>query len=242
MVEIKDLFKRFGRTEVLKGINLTIRKGKVTAVLGPNGSGKTTLIKTILGLVIPNSGKILVNGKNIKNDYNYRKIIGYMPQQAVFPEDLTVREVVKMLMDVRGKGYNPKILKSFVNGFDLDRYYSKKIRTLSGGTKQKINALTAFMFDPEIFILDEPTVGLDPISSSFLKDKIRDEVEKGKLVIITSHIMGEVEEIADDLVFILEGKVYLKGTVEEVIKMSGEKNLERAIAKLMEKGYHVKAS
>ncbi|ACO04347.1 MAG TPA: ABC transporter ATP-binding protein [Persephonella sp.] len=239
MVEVKDLFKRFGKNEVLKGISLTIKKGKVTAILGPNGSGKTTLIKSILGLVIPTSGKILVNGKDIKGNYTYRKDIGYMPQLAVFPENLTVKELIRMLIDVRKDGYNPRIMENFVEGLGIEKYYDKKLKTLSGGTKQKINALIAFMFDPQIFILDEPTVGLDPVSSSFLKDRINEEVDKGKLVILTSHIMSEVEEVADELVFLLEGKVYVKGTVKEIIDMSGEKNLERAIAKLMEKGYDV---
>jgi len=242
MVEIKDLFKRFGKNEVLKGISLTIKKGKVTAILGPNGSGKTTLIKSILGLVIPTSGKIVVNGKNIKGNYTYRKDIGYMPQLAVFPENLTVKELIKMLIDVRMDGYNPKIMESFVEGLGIRKYYDKKLKTLSGGTKQKINALIAFIFDPQIFILDEPTVGLDPVSSSFLKDRINEEVKKGKLIILTSHIMSEVEEVADELVFLLEGRVYFRGTVKEIIEMSSEKNLERAIAKLMEKEYNAKAS
>ncbi|WP_457622736.1 ABC transporter ATP-binding protein [Persephonella sp.] len=239
MVEIKDLYKRFGKQEVLKGISLSIKKGKVTAILGPNGSGKTTLIKTILGLVIPSSGKILVNGKDIKGNFSYRKDIGYMPQLAVFPENLTVKELIRMLIDVRRDGYNPRIMESFVEGLGINKYYDKKLKTLSGGTKQKINALIAFMFDPQIFILDEPTVGLDPVSSSFLKDRISEEVEKEKLIILTSHIMSEVEEVADQVVFLLEGKVYMKGTVQEIIEMSGEKNLERAIAKLMEKEYDV---
>lgn len=238
MVKIKNLHKSFGKLHVLKGINIELEKGKVTAILGPNGSGKTTLIKSILGLVIPDSGEIFIRGKNIREDWHYRKYIGYMPQIAIFPENLTLKELINMLVDIRKEGFNPNIKEEFIEKFKLKKYMDKKLKTLSGGTKQKVSALITFMFDPEIFFLDEPTVGLDPVSSSFLKDKIREQVERNKLVVLTSHIMSEVEELADDIVFLLEGIIYVHGSVKEIIEKSGEKNLERAIAKLMEKGYH----
>ncbi|WP_457639376.1 ABC transporter ATP-binding protein [Persephonella sp.] len=237
MVKVKSLYKRFGKFEALKGIDLQLEKGAVTAVLGPNGSGKTTLIKSILGLVVPTSGEIYVKGESVRNNWNYRRFIGYMPQSAVFPENLTLKELINMLIDIRKEGYNPNIKEEFVEHFKLDRYMDKKLKTLSGGTKQKVSALITFMFDPEIYFLDEPTVGLDPISSSFLKDKIRQQVERDRLVVLTSHIMSEVEEVADYIVFLLEGQIHVKGKVKEIIESSGEKNLERAIAKLMEKGY-----
>ncbi len=238
MVKVKDLYKSFGKLKVLKGINIELKKGRVTAILGPNGSGKTTLIKSILGLVIPDSGEIFVKGKSIKEDWHYRRYVGYMPQIAVFPENPTLKELINMLVDIRKEGFNPNIKKEFIEGFKLEQYMDKKLKTLSGGTKQKVSALITFMFDPEIFFLDEPTVGLDPVSSSFLKDRIRNQVEREKLVVLTSHIMSEVEELADDIIFLLEGVVYVQGPVKEIIEKSGEKNLERAIAKLMEKGYH----
>ncbi len=238
MVKVKNLYKRFGKQEVLKGINLEMTRGKVVSILGPNGSGKTTLIKSILGLVIPTSGEIYVKGESIKKSWYYRKFIGYMPQVAVFPENLTLKELINMLIDIRKEGYNPNIKDEFIEYFKLQQYMDKKLKNLSGGTKQKVSALITFMFDPEIFFLDEPTVGLDPVSSSFLKDKIRQQVEREKLVILTSHIMSEVEELSDEIVFLLEGQIYLTGTVKEIIEKSGEKNLERAIAKLMEKGYN----
>ncbi len=237
MVKVKNLHKKFGRLEVLKGINIELKKGQVVAVLGPNGSGKTTLIKSILGLVIPTSGEIYIKGESATHSWNYRKYIGYMPQTAVFPENLTLKELINMLVDIRKEGYNPNIKESFLQGFKLHQYMDKKLKTLSGGTKQKVSALITFMFDPELYFLDEPTVGLDPISSSFLKDKIREQVERDRLIVLTSHIMSEVEEIADYIIFLLEGVVYVQGSVKEIIENSGEKNLERAIAKLMERGY-----
>ncbi len=238
MVEVKNLYKKFGKQEVLKDINLSLDKGKVVAILGPNGSGKTTLIKSILGLVIPTSGEIYVKGEPVKKSWNYRRFIGYMPQIAVFPENLTLKELVNMLIDIRKENFDKDIEKEFLDRFKLDVYMDKKLKNLSGGTKQKVSALITFMFNPEIFFLDEPTVGLDPVSSSFLKDKVKQQAEKGKLVVLTSHIMSEVEEMADEIVFLLEGKIYIQGTVKQIIEDSGEKNLERAIAKLMEKGYN----
>ncbi|MBK3332284.1 ABC transporter ATP-binding protein [Persephonella atlantica] len=238
MVKVRNLYKRFGKFEVLKGINLELQKGKVTAILGPNGSGKTTLIKSILGLVIPTSGDIYVKGINVRKNWDYRKFIGYMPQLAVFPENLTVKELINMLSDIRKEGYNPNIKEEIIERFKLSDYMEKKIKNLSGGTKQKVSALITFMFDPEIYFLDEPTVGLDPVSSSFLKDLIKKQSERNRLVVLTSHIMSEVEEVADEIVFLLEGSIYITGSVEEIIKNSGEKNLERAIAKLMEKSYN----
>ncbi|WP_456464242.1 ABC transporter ATP-binding protein [Persephonella sp.] len=237
MVKVKNLHKKFGKLEVLKGINLELTKGQVVAILGPNGSGKTTLIKSILGLVIPTSGEIYVKGESATHSWDYRKYIGYMPQTAVFPENLTLKELINMLVDIRREGYNPNIKESFIKGFKLQQYMDKKLKTLSGGTKQKVSALITFMFDPELYFLDEPTVGLDPISSSFLKDKIREQVERNRLIVLTSHIMSEVEEIADYIIFLLEGVIYVQGSVKEIIENSGEKNLERAIAKLMERGY-----
>jgi len=143
-----------------------------------------------------------------------------------------------MLIDIREEGYNPNIKDDIINKFQLNQYMDKKLKTLSGGTKQKVSALITFMFDPEIFFLDEPTVGLDPVSSSYLKDIIRYQSEREKLVVLTSHIMSEVEEVADDIVFLLDGQIHVKGSVKEIIQNSGEKNLERAIAKLMEKKYN----
>jgi len=238
VVEVKNLYKRFGKQEVLKNINLSLDKGKVVAILGPNGSGKTTLIKSILGLVIPTSGEIYVKGEPVKKSWNYRRFIGYMPQIAVFPENLTLKELVNMLIDIRKENFDKDIEQEFLDRFKLDVYMDKKLKNLSGGTKQKVSALITFMFNPEIFFLDEPTVGLDPVSSSFLKDKVKQQTEKGRLVVLTSHIMSEVEEMADEIVFLLEGKIYIQGTVKQIIEDSGEKNLERAIAKLMEKGYN----
>lgn len=230
MVTIESLYKKFGKNEVLKGIDLTIKDGGIIAVLGPNGSGKTTLIKSILGMVIPNKGTISINGQDIKKNWKYRKEIDYLPQIANFPGNLTVQELIKMIKDLRDKPANDDELIAF---FKLENFLDKKLVTLSGGTKQKVNLVLTFMFNSPLVILDEPTSGLDPISLIRLKEWIHKEKAKGKTILITSHIMSFVEEIAEDLLFILEGKIYFNGSVSELKTQTGQTDFEHAIANIL---------
>ena len=235
MIEIKDLNKKFGKNEVLKGLDLTINKGGIFAVLGPNGSGKTTLIKSILGMVIPQSGTISLNGKTIKKDYTYRNNIDYLPQIANFPNNLSVKELIKMIKDLRRNKTNKD--EELIKLFKLEPFLDKKLGTLSGGTKQKVNLVLTFMFDSPLVILDEPTTGLDPISLIRLKDIIKKEKEKGKTILITSHIMSFVEEVADEIVFLLEGVIYFKGTIPELKTKTNQPDFEHAIASILTDSY-----
>ena len=166
MVTIENLHKRFNKNIVLSGVNLEIKEGGIFAVLGPNGSGKTTLIKSILGMVIPNNGIIKVLDENIKKNANYRNKIDYLPQIANFPSNLKVKELITMIKDLRGKTNEDE---SLINLFSLEPFLNKKLGTLSGGTKQKINRVLTFMFDSPLVILDESTTGWEPISVINLK-------------------------------------------------------------------------
>ncbi len=231
MVEIKNIDKSFGKLNVLQGLNVTIGKGKAVAILGPNGSGKTTLIKCILGLVIPNKGSITVNGENIHANWNYRNYIGYLPQIARFPENLSVKELFLMIQDLRQQKVNYDYL---VNQFNLSPFLTKPLRSLSGGTRQKVNMVMALMFNPEIYIFDEPTVGLDPISCVRFKELVQSQKNLGKTVLITTHILSEVEELADEIIFLLDGKIYYQGSPIELMSKYEETHLERAIAKMLE--------
>ncbi|NPA80502.1 MAG: ABC transporter ATP-binding protein [Thermotogae bacterium] len=229
-VVVRGLYKRFGKTKVLEGIDLTVGEGTVVAILGPNASGKTTLIKCILGLVVPNRGKIVVMGEDIRSGVEYRRYIGYMPQIAKFPENLTVRELLNLVKDVRDQ---PSKEEYYIDLFGLHPFLDRPLGVLSGGTRQKVNATLAFMFGSDILILDEPTVGFDPVASTHFKDEVLRLKDEGRTVLFTSHIMGEVEEMADRVVFLLNGKIYFDGTPNEFKVKTGEKTLERAIAKLM---------
>ena len=230
MITIEKLHKTFGKVKVLKELDLEINTGGIFAVLGPNGSGKTTLIKSILGMVIPDKGEIKINNKSILKTYQYRNSINYLPQIANFPANLTVIELLQMIKDIRSKVANENYL---IEVFGLEPFLKQKLGNLSGGTRQKVNLVLTFMFDSEIIILDEPTTGLDPISLLRLKELIKDEKEKGKTILITSHIMSFVEEISDEIVFLLDGKIYFKGSIQELKEQTNQTDLEHAIANIL---------
>ena len=234
MIHIRGLRKRYGALDVLQGIDAEIPTGRVTGIVGPNAAGKTTLIKSILGLVRSNSGSIEVDSVRVNGDESYRRNIGYMPQIARFPSNLTGGELLAMLRDLRPDV--TEIDDDLVRRFGLGLELTKKLNDLSGGTKQKINAVAAFLFKPVTLILDEPTAGLDPRSARILKDKILEERRRGRTFIITSHVMSELEELADNVIFISEGKVRFSGSLDQIKRLTRQVNLERAIAELMEQG------
>jgi len=234
MIHIKNLYKKFGKLTVLDDLNLDIKKGGIFAILGPNGSGKTTLIKSILGMVIPDKGIIDIDDENILGKWSYRNEINYLPQIADFPVNLTVIELIKMVKNLRPKQANDTKL---INMFGLTPFLKQKLGNLSGGTKQKVNIVLTFMFNSNLIILDEPTTGLDPIALILLKKIIQKEKDAGKTILITTHIMGLVEEVADEIVFLLDGNIYFKGSIKKLKEQTQQSNLEQAIADLIAKDY-----
>lgn len=230
MIQIRQLHKSYGKNNVLKGIDLDISNKGIFAILGPNGSGKTTLIKTILGMVLPDSGGISIQGKSISKQWKYRDQIDYLPQIANFPSNLMVYELIDMIRDIRKREGEDKKLIAL---FKLEPFLKKKLSDLSGGTKQKVNLVLSLMFDSPIIILDEPTTGLDPIAHMSLKALLMEEKAKGKIILITSHIMSFVEEMTDEIVFLLEGKVYFKGNIAALKEQTQTANFEQAIANLL---------
>lgn len=232
MITINELSKSFGMLNVLKGISLHIPKGQATGIVGPNGSGKTTLIKHILGLVKADSGTISVKGTLLNGSWKYRDTIGYMPQLARYPDNMKVHELFNFIAKIRGR--EPGRKKELIERFELEAELDKPLRTLSGGNRQKVGATLAFMFEPDILILDEPTAGLDPKSSHRFKQLVLDEKERGKTVLLTSHIMSEIEELTDHIVFLIEGNIHYDGPMLDLMKLQKEERLESAVAKMME--------
>jgi Cu-processing system ATP-binding protein len=230
-LEVRGLRKAFGRLVALRGIDLVVASGRVTAVVGPNAAGKSTLIKCVLGLVRPDAGRLSVLGQPVGRDPGYRHAIGYMPQAPRFPDNLTGREVLDLIADLRqDEGGGDELLRRL----HLDeQVLAKPVRTLSGGTRQKLNAVVAFRHRSPLLVLDEPTASLDPLASGVLKDAIRRAAEDGATVLLTSHVMAEVEELADDLVYLVDGAVRFEGTLDALRLKTGEKKVERAIAALM---------
>jgi Cu-processing system ATP-binding protein len=232
MIEVKEIYKSFGKQKVLKGLNFSVGEGQTLALMGPNGSGKTTLIKCVLGLVRPDQGSILFDGQATIGSWIYRENIGYMPQAAKFPERIKVKELLSMMKDVRGKNTSQTDNDLFEE-YGLESILEKRIGTLSGGTKQKVSAVLAFLFNPKMLILDEPTTGLDPLSSEILKKKIIKERNKGKLIFITSHIMSDVEEVSTHVMYLNEGQVEFIKPMNIIMEETGEMNLNKAVVKIM---------
>jgi Cu-processing system ATP-binding protein len=235
MIQLEGLQKKYGKIQALKGINLTLNLNQVVALVGPNASGKTTLIKCLLGMVIPDGGRILFGGKDIKGDVQYKRRIGYMPQIGRYPDNMRMGYLFGMMKDLGKTRIQDNFDEELIAAFKLEEMFGKPMRALSGGTRQKVSAALAFLFNPEVIILDEPTAGLDPLASEILKQKIHKEKKAGKLLIVTSHIMSEVEEIADSIAYIVEGEALFYKSISEIKSDSGEDRLGKALFHLLQK-------
>jgi len=185
-------------------------------------------------MVVPQQGVIEMNGKEIRNEWKYRQHIGYLPQIARFPENLKVKELIRMISDIRSSSGNTALLSQM---FELESVMNKPLRHLSGGTRQKVNILLAFMFDCPNYILDEPTVGLDPLSLIRFKNLLKTEKSKGKGILLTTHIVSLVEELADDIIFLLEGKIFFSGSLHDLKSMYGGQSLEQSMAKIISQNH-----
>jgi len=234
MITIDRLTKRFGEVTVLKSLSLAVADGRVTAIVGPNAAGKTTLMKSIVGLTRPDSGSIMVDRVRVNGDERYRAGLGYMPQIARFPDNMTASELLALARDLRSGGAYPMTLdEELVERFDIASFARKPLRTLSGGTRQKVNAALAFLFSPSLLMLDEPTAGLDPVASSALKDKILKARAEHRTVLVTSHVMSELEELADDVVLLVDGEVRFSGSIHSLKGSTRQTTLERAVANML---------
>lgn len=231
MIRISNVSKSFGKLNVLQDVSLQLDKAECIALIGPNGCGKTTLIKSILGMVLPDKGDILFNESNIKGNNAYRNEIGYMPQIGRYPENMTIGNVIDLIKEIRGN--DNRIDADLYNRFGIGELLDKKMRTLSGGTIQKVSATLAFMFRPKVLILDEPTAGLDPIAAEILKEKIIEEKEKGCLILITSHLLSELEDMVSQIIFMQEGKLVLHEYVNDLKELTGQKTIARSIIQLL---------
>jgi Cu-processing system ATP-binding protein len=242
MITATHITKRFGKLQALDDISLECHQGQAIALIGPNGSGKTTFIKSLLGMIRPDSGNITFNGQDITRDCHYRAAIGYMPQTGRYPENMTIAQVFDMMKDIRrsddrknaGRPVAATVDESLIEAFGLRPLLKKRMRTLSGGTRQKVSACLAFLFNPQVLILDEPTAGLDPVASEMLKEKIRADKQKGKLILITSHILSELDDMVSEIVYLQDGKLRFHKSLQQLKTDTGEEKLVRAIAHVMQ--------
>ncbi len=232
MIAARHLSKSFGRLRALDDFSVTMNRGQSVLLIGPNGSGKTTFIKCVLGLVLPNKGELTLDGENLLQNPSLRRAIGYMPQIGRFPDHLRVGQIFEMMREIR-RGTFTRTDEDLVEAFGIDKIAHKAARTLSGGTRQKVSACLAFLFDPDILILDEPTAGLDPVAAEILKEKVRAERAKDKLILMTSHILSDLDEITSDVLHLIEGKLQFYRSIDDLMSEHGDEKLGRVIARIM---------
>lgn len=214
ILEVKDLTKRFGKFTALDGVNLTLNRGEVFGYIGPNGAGKTTTINVLLGILKANSGSAEVFGKDAWNDaVEIHKRLAYVPGDVNLWPNLTGGEVIDLFTSLHGKTDSAR-KKKLLDMFELDP--SKKCRTYSKGNRQKVALAAAFAGDYDLFILDEPTSGLDPLMEQVFQECVAEQKRDGKTILLSSHILSEVERLCDRVSIIREGKIMETGTLAEL--------------------------
>ena len=236
MIELKDLVKKFGDLTAVNGINLLVPKGEFFAVLGPNAAGKTTTIKMIAGLIKPTAGSVIVAGYNIQSEpLQARKRLAYVPDFPFLYEKLTPLE----FMQFTGQLFKiaPDRVRSessiLTKRFHLEPFLNKSIEGLSHGTRQRVAIASALLHDPEVFVIDEPMVGLDPQHARIVKDILKERSKEGMTVFLSTHQLSVAEEMADRIGIIHQGKVVAIGTIDELKKQSGQDGaLERSFLQL----------
>ena len=230
MITLDGVRKSFGARRVLDGVTLALAPKRITALVGPNGSGKTTLIKVLLGLTRTDAGRLEIGGEPFDDAGSYRRRIGYAPQAPRLPEHLKVGEVFAMLRELRP---GEPVDEQLVDDFGLRAEWGSPVGVLSAGWRQKLAIASAFLFRPDVLLLDEPTAGLDPIAAGHFKAKLRRVRAQGRTILISSHILGEIEELADDLAFLDEGRLRFSGPVQSLLAETGARRLEPALASLL---------
>ena len=215
ILELKNINKSFGEKQVLKEVSFVAEGGKAFGLLGRNGAGKTTSIRILMNVFAPNSGEVLVDGKPI--DYN--KIgIGYLPEErGLYPKKIIIDQLV-YFAELKGMSTKEaiKAIDYWLSRLEMTEYRNKRLDTLSKGNQQKIQLVTALAHNPEIVILDEPFSGLDPVNAMLLKDVVKEQIAKGKIVLFSSHQMSYIEEFCDSIAIINAGKVAISGDLKEI--------------------------
>ena len=215
ILELKNINKSFGEKEVLKGVSFTAEGGRAFGLLGRNGAGKTTSIRILMNVFPANSGEVLIDG----NPIDYEKIgIGYLPEErGLYPKKLIIDQLV-YFAELKGMSAKDaaRAVDYWLSRLGMSEYRNKRLDTLSKGNQQKIQLITALAHDPDIVILDEPFSGLDPVNAMLLKDVVKEQISKGKIVLFSSHQMSYIEEFCDSIAIINAGKVAISGDLHEI--------------------------
>jgi ABC-2 type transport system ATP-binding protein len=214
-VEIRGLCKAFGRTKALDGLNLTVSHGDIAGFLGPNGAGKSTAIRVLLGLLRADSGNIrLLGGDPWRDAVALHRRIAYVPGDVTLWPNLTGLQAIDFLARLRGNGVDTRRRDQLIERFELDPH--KKARTYSKGNRQKVAIVAAFSTNAELYILDEPTSGLDPLMEKAFQHCVNEVADHGAAVLLSSHILAEVEKLCDTVTIIRAGRTVRSGTLDEL--------------------------
>ncbi|WP_163538610.1 ABC transporter ATP-binding protein [Gracilibacillus sp. YIM 98692] len=214
IVQVNNLQKRFGSFTALNGVDLEVKQGEVFGFIGPNGAGKSTTIRILLGILQATSGSATIFGKDVwKNAVEIHKQVAYVPGDVHLWENLTGGEVIDVFLKLRGK-INQDKRKEMMERFQLDP--RKKCGTYSKGNRQKVALIAAFASDADLFILDEPTSGLDPLMEQVFQESVLEAKEQGKSILLSSHILSEVEKLCDRVGIIRQGEMIETGTLDEL--------------------------
>ena len=207
-VEVKNICKSFDNKKVLKDISFEVLKNEIFVLLGPNGAGKTTTVKILSGVLEPDKGEVYIFGKKMSvSAIEVKQVIGYLPDEPYIYNKLVGREFIEFIMGVYKTQLDVEKYNFLLEKFELKEAINKPIETYSKGMKQKLLLLSIFLRDPEVYIFDEPLIGLDPQSISFFKQYVKKITEEGKTVILCTHILELAEQLADKIAIIYDGKI-----------------------------------
>ena len=217
ILECKNLVKTYANSEALKGIDLTINRGRIVGLLGPNGSGKSTLIKLANGLLTPSSGEILING--LKPGIETKKIVSYLPEMTYLNDWMKVSDIINFFKDFYDN-FNPEKAHEMLQKLNINP--NDKLKTMSKGTKEKVQLILVMSREADLYLLDEPIAGVDPAARDYILNTIITNYNKNATIIISTHLISDIERILDDVVFISYGKIFLTKSVDEIRETEGK--------------------
>lgn len=217
ILECKNLVKTYANSEALKGIDLTIKRGRIVGLLGPNGSGKSTLIKLANGLLTPSSGEILING--LKPGIETKKIVSYLPERTYLNDWMKVSDIINFFKDFYDN-FNPENAHEMLQKLNINP--NDKLKTMSKGTKEKVQLILVMSREADLYLLDEPIAGVDPAARDYILNTIITNYNENATIIISTHLISDIERVLDDVVFISYGKIFLTKSVDEIREDEGK--------------------
>ena len=229
MIEVKHLSKQYGKIAALQDINITLKKNEIIFLVGPNGAGKSTLMKLLTGYISPTEGKVLISGKNVNHEREVLSYLGYVPENAPLYLEMTVYEYIKYvagLWQLEEKVFEKNLLFILEN-LELRDVLNQKIETLSKGFRRRVGIAGALIHEPQILILDEPTEGLDPNQKHQIHQFIK-EYKKNRIIIVSTHLMEEVDAVAERVILVNKGHILWDGTPQDLKQLVSDRNIDTA--------------